>query len=223
MRVTMRTGVRLTALAALVAAAAACGTHRKLRITEVGAGVVELYLDEPTDHVIDLSRMEFAVAVSDPMAGPPTVTRFDLVGELRGGEFVVVFEEAGNTTGPGAASYTNFFGNSVNGISVPVGSLGIVDPARSYAMRVQGEYTISAFPFWVKHSADDVVTFGPRPRPTLGGTFTENGTRDTVERTVAVGLTRGRTIRRRVVSGVPQDTDSEADWRGDDEGFGQLE
>jgi hypothetical protein len=206
-----------------------CTAEWELKITEVGAGIVELHLNEAAgsqlvlaDHAIQFLSTDNSGATANESG------QLELIGSLGGGEFLVVFEVAGYTGAPVQQSFTTFTGSNVPGIAVAEGSFGAVDPARSYAYRLYGRRFRYIFPFFYTYDeTDDVVTFGPRPRPSLGGTYAEDGSLDQVVRTRAQGLSRGQTLRRRAptVNGVktPVDRDLEADWRADDESWGQAD
>ncbi len=216
---------RGSVLCPLVALLAGCTATRGLRITEVGVGVLELYLDEPPDHTLSLSDHVLEFKSVDPATGTTEVGSIELFGSLDGGKFMVVWEAPNHTGPPISASYTNFHQRSVDGIAVEPGALGVVDNARSYAYGVSASLYRYVFPFfYALDESDDVVTFGPRPRPSVGGAFAETGALDSVMRTLAQGIFRGRTVWRKApsVNGVntPQDNDTEADWREDDESFG---
>lgn len=217
------------ALIVVSAALAACIQARKLEISEVGAGRLELYLDEPANYSLRLAGQTLAWRAEDPSGANPALEgQIPLVDAIEGGQFVVVFEDSAAPPGATASSYTNFFNQSVRGIAVPTGALGPVDAARSYAFRVSGHEFRYVFPFfWAYDDTDDTVQFGPQPRPTLGGAWTKDDSLVNVVRTQASGLVRGRTLRRHTatVNGVktPIDRNLEADWRDDDESFGTAD
>jgi hypothetical protein len=215
----------IVVLVALAIVLSGCTATRGLRISEVGVGVLELYLDEPADHRLSLADHVLEFESVDPATGAREQGSFELVGSLRGGEFLVVWEEQGHMGAPYRAAYTNFWQQVVDGIAVAPGALGTVDNARSYAYRVKARRKRYVFPFfYAVDVSDDAVTFGPRPRPSLGGAFAENGALDAVTRSVAQSTQRGRTVWRKAPSvggvNIPQDGDTEADWREDDESFG---
>ncbi len=68
---------------------------------------------------------------------------------------------------------------------------------------------------------DDVVLFGPRPRPAIGGNFLEDGSlgNDSPEAAGSPQSQQG-TVSRRFPGGTAQDTDAEQDWRSRWESFG---
>ena len=217
--------VRLTALIFLTSVTA-CTTHRGLMLTEVGDGALELYLDESADRTLPLRHVDLRWKSHADGADPEEGT-VALTGEIRGGEYVVVWEKPGHTGVPSRENYTNFENQSVRGVAVAEGSFGAVDNARSYAFRIYQKRTVYVFPFFYRiERLDDVVTFGPRPRPEIGGTFSENGDLDEVERSAAVSTLRGQTVWRKLheVNGVdvPRDADLESDWRQDDESYGKA-
>jgi hypothetical protein len=208
-------------LVALACAGVACTQARQLKISEVGAGRLELYLLEDSSHHLDLGGQTLTWAALDS-TGALTSGQIPLVSGLDGGQFLVLWEDPQNSVGPATASYNNFFGQSVLGVSVPVDSLGPVDPLRSYSFRVHGRQFRYIFPFFYTYDeTDDEVRFGPTPRPSLGGQFSENGLLQPVERTPTSGRTRGKTLRRVApVNDIPVDRDREADWTPDDESWG---
>jgi hypothetical protein len=208
---------------------AGCAYDRALKITEIGPGRVELYLDEDPNQVLALHGQTLAWRATDPAGvNPPVDGQIDLIGEIRGGRFLIVFEDANYSGGPARSSYANFFNQSVEAIVVQGGALPLVDPARAYAYRVSGRNVLYVFPFFFAyHDADDTVRFGPSPRPNLGGDFTEDQSLVNVTLTEAVGIARGQTLRRHTatVNNVerPADRNLEGDWRDDDESYGTLD
>ncbi len=219
---------RVPLAASLALVLAGCTATRGLKLTEVGAGVIELYLDEPPGNRLALRDHVLQYATTDSMGGALVEGQVELIGSLAGGEFLVVYEEQGHTGPPVQQNYTNFFGQSVLGIVVAPGTLGVVDNARRYAFRVSARRTRYVFPFfYAVDETDDAVAFGARPRPAVGGEFAENGDLDQVMRSATQGATRGRTVRRKTIDvngvEVPRDRDLEQDWREDDESFGTAD
>jgi hypothetical protein len=223
---------------AAVLGASACTSQRELLITEVGVGVVELYLNEPADHRLALRDHTLTVDTLVPDPANPGVhvtetSSIELVGTLDGGRFVVVWEEPGHVGPPRIASYQNFFGQSVDGIAVAPGSLPRGDNALSYGVRVSARRYRYIFPFfYAQDRTDDLVTFGPRPRPVTGGDFLETGALDAVMRSTAIGLSEGESVWRKSstdpnapndpLRGIPRESDSEDDWRQREENFGMF-
>lgn len=218
----------LLALAPLAALAlCACTADRNLKITEIGTNAVELYLDEPADHTLVLSDQVLTIKSTAPDGSSPETKTFELFGTMHGGEFLVVWEDPNYTGVPTYSDYVNFFNRNVPGIMVEAGTLGTFDNTRCYSYRVHGSRYRYIFPFFYAiDETDDVVKFGPQPRPDVGGTFHEDGSLAGVERTAAQGLTPGRTVwhRTRMVDGVevPRDYDNEDDFREADENFGAI-
>lgn len=215
-------------LAALLALSslAACTADRGLKLTEVGVGVVELYLDEPSDKTLRLDDVELRWMSHGSGGSAPEQGTIELSGSIDGGDYLVLFEETGHTGPPARRSYTNYDNQGVPGMAVAVGTFGTVDNARSYAYRVYQKRYIYIFPFFYRiEEVDDVVTFGPTPRPAIGGAFLLNGDLDNVQRTPTSTI-RGQTVWRKTrnVNGVdvPRDTDTEENWRQDDESYGKA-
>jgi hypothetical protein len=218
---------RRCALVVVGLALAACTQSRGLKISEIGAGRVELYLNEPNTNALDLGGQTLDWQAVDPSGTNLSHSgSIDLGGSLDGEQFFVVFEQPGHTGVPTTEFYNNFNNQSVKGLEVAPTTLGPVDPALAYAFRVHGRQLRYIFPiFYTYDETDDTVRFGPRGRPNIGGTFTEDYSLDPVIRTQAVGLTKGRTIRRKTTQigtlDTPADRDLEADWQTDDESYGK--
>lgn len=180
-----------------------CGVHRKLKITEVEPNRVEILLAEPSSNSLALTRMKLKWISNDPMA--PEERRLTtgelnlaLAGSLRGGQFLVIFEDPEYHDLPVAV---NFHG-SIAGIKVKDGFFSGYGRTPSVSMSVEGEHDRS----YIKDKVSDVVRFGPRPRPNLSGTFNEDGSLDHVR---PLG---NRSISRAFSGHTPLDTDSESDW-----------
>ncbi len=241
----IRLRIARAALVLSLPALGACTAHRTLLISEVGFGAVELYLDEPADHTLDLSDQVLEVRTripdpANPMQDIPYVRTFELFGTLDGGEFLVIWEQPGRVGLPAYEQYFNADAEYVRAIAVEPGTLGpavvamdgtvevSVDNTRPYCFRVHGKHTRYVFPFFYAQDAtDDVVTFGPGPRPEIGGAFAETGALNAVLRTRNDGVVRGQSVWRKTrntQSGdVPKDADSEDDWRQDEESFGKVD
>jgi hypothetical protein len=239
-----RLGSFCAALVLVLPSLAGCTADRKLMISEVGFGVLELYLDEPPDHTLDLSDhvLEVRTRVPDPanpMQDVPYERSFELWGTLAGGQYLVIWEQPGRTGMPAYEQYENDDEEYVTAIAVEPGTLGpaalamdgtvqvSVDNTRPYSFRVHGKHTRYVFPFfYAQDVTDDVVTLGPRPRPEIGGAFTETGALDAVARRKAIGLTTGQSAWRKTRNtpggDVPKDGDTEDDWRQDDENLGRA-
>jgi hypothetical protein len=239
-----RLGIACATLALVLPSLAACTADRHLLISEVGFGAVELYLDEPADYTLDLSDQMLEVRTrvpdpSNPMQDIPYERSFELFGTLNGGEYLVIWEQPGRVGVPAYELYQNDDEEYVTAIAVEPGTLGpavmamggtvevSVDNTRPYSFRVHGKHTRYVFPFFYAYDVtDDTVTFGPGPRPEIGGAFTETGALNAVARRKAVGLTTGQSVWRKTrntpAGDVPKDADTEDDWRQDDENFGKV-
>lgn len=218
-------------------AATACTQQRKLHMTEIGNGVVELYLDEPNDHSLALSDTVLRwQSVDHNTAGSDAHGEIALWGTLDGGKYMVVWEDPNHAGAPVYADYTNFDLESITGIVVGPDALGAVDPARSYAYRLKGHHFRYIFPFFYTYDdTDDEVRFGPNPRPSLGGAFQEDGhlggnpndPNAVVERTKAAGQVKGKSLRPSTLplgsTSVPRDRDREIDWKNTNESYGHPE
>jgi hypothetical protein len=206
---------------------AACTVHRQLWISEVGAGRLELYLAEDPNASLDLAGHTLEWQANDP-SGVTSTGRIDLTGgTVPGGQYVVVWEGAGPTGAVTPSNFNNFHNQSVLGLETAPGALGPTDSNTAYAFRVHERHSRYVFPiFYETTETDDEVRFGPGTRPNLGGSFSEDHMAlDQVDRTAAVGLTKGRTIRRKTVANaanvdIPVDRNREADWQTDDESYG---
>ena len=192
----------------------------------MGAGRLELYLAEEPNNALDFAGHTLEWRSNDP-GGASSTGRIDLAGgALRGGQYLVVWEGGGPAGAVTPSTYTNFHNQSVLGLETAPGALGPVDSASSYAFRVHESHSRYVFPFfYVTQETDDEVRFGPGVRPNLGGQFSEEQMHPVVDRTPAVGVVKGRTIRRKTVQSpagvdVPVDRDREADWQTDDESWG---
>ncbi len=183
-----------------------CNVNRNLKVTEVAADRVELFLDEPADKELYLTGIKLKWISQDPNAQPVS-GEVDLgaAGPLHGRQFLVVFEDANYTDVPVAQAIGS---GTILGIKVRGGFFPGYITGTSVSMGVSGKNTRSVFfvPLYYHH-ADDVVRFGPRPRPLLAGAFNENGSLDNI------GPEGGRESVSRTFSGSdPTDSNSEADW-----------
>jgi hypothetical protein len=183
----------------------ACGVDRKLKITEVAPNTIELYLDEPSGNQLDLTNMKFKWVSQDPMAQPKSgEVDLGLAGTLQGGTFLMIFEGS-NYSGPPVAQN---FHNQIPGIKVKDNFFPGYGQNPSVSMSVDGKHyrTYIVFVPIYRDTVNDVVRFGPRPRPNLFGVFNEDGSLDGLR---PVGT---QSIGRAFSNGIPVDTDSEADW-----------
>jgi hypothetical protein len=219
----------LVAVPLALLALCGCTQNRKLWINEVGAQRLELYLDEPNGNALALHGQTLDWVALDPSGvNAPQSGSIDLSGSIPGGGFLVLFEDpSGPPGGSTPANVDDFFHRSRAGLAVAPDALGPTDSALGYAFRVHGHEFRYVFPFFYTYDdTDDTVRFGPRGRPNIGGTFTEDNSLQPVTRTPTMGQTKGRTIRRKTVGvgGVdsPVDRDREADWQTDDESWGSA-
>ena len=189
-------------------------TPRNLKITEVSADRVELFLVEPSTNVeLQLTHMKLRWISQDPNAQPVN-GELDLgwAGPLRGQQFLVIHEGA-NYAGPPVAEN---FRPTTPGIKVRNGFFpGYIDGTK-VSMSVDGRSPRGLF--LIRLTTDvvnDIVRFGPIPRPTLAGAFNEDGTLN------AIRPEGGRkSVSRRFSTSTPVDTNSEADWSLQDESIG---
>ena len=217
----------LVALSLVVAALCACTQQRKLWISEVGAQRLEVYLDEPTTNTLALAGQTLEWTALDPN-GATVSGSIRLSGQLAGGGLLVLFEDPTGPPGGSTPGFVDdFFHRSRAGLAVAPAALGPIDPALAYSFRVHGHKFRYVFPFFYTYDdTDDVVRFGPSPRPNNGGTFSEDNSLQPVDRTPTMGQTKGRTIRRKTNPNLqpdtPVDRDREADWQTDDESWGEV-
>jgi hypothetical protein len=182
-----------------------CGVHRKLKVTEVQPNQVEIFLDEPANNQLDLTNMKFKWISQDHPPAPapaaqPTSGEVDLgvAGTLGGGKFLMIFEDSNYTGDPVAQT----FPGQTAGIKVKNGFFPGYGQNPSVSMGVDGTHSRS----FVKDEVNDVVRFGPTPRPDLFGAFNEDGSLASVK-------PQGTQSVSRTFSGsTPVDTDSESDW-----------
>ena len=205
-------------LGLLVFTLAGCQKSRSLKITEIGANRVELFLDEPSDHSLNLHSIDFVWASQESApAGSPTPTpvratvSLGLAGSIQGQQYLVIFEDS-NYTGPPVAQ--EFF-RGKPGIKVRDSFFPGYGNDPGISMQVNGTHSGTAVLFVpTTETVNDVVRFGPRPRPELAGTFVEGGSLDRVK------PQGGRSVSRRFSSGSPVDTDNETDWSLQPESIG---
>jgi hypothetical protein len=186
---------------AVILCVVGCGVNRKLKLTEVQPNAIEVYLDEPSSHRLDLTNLKLTWAAKDA-ATPPTRGEINLGvgGTLDGGRFLIIWED---TNYIGAPVRQNFQ-PSVAGIKVPSGSFPPYGNTPGVSVRVAGKHYRSLF--LVRDQVSDVVRFGPMPRPDRFGAFTEDGS------LAAEKPSGNRSISRDFSAGAPVDTDSESDW-----------
>jgi hypothetical protein len=178
-----------------------CGVNRKLKITEVQPNQIELYLDEPTDHRLDLTNMKFKWATNKANASPASgEIDLGIAGEIRGGQFFLIYEYSGHTGGP---IVRNFQAN-IPGIAVEPGYFPGYSDEPGISMGVTGKHRRSVF--LIEDKVSDGVTFGAPPRPAAYSSFTEDHSLDG-EKPVT-----NTSINRRFNGAAPVDTNSESDW-----------
>ena len=183
-------------------------TPRNLKVTEVAAHQVELFLDEPSTNVeLGVDPLKLRWISQDPGA-QPVVGEVSLAGAgpLHGRQFLVVFEDP-NYMGPPVAQ--PFGTGTTLGLKVRGGTFPNYTTGTSASMSVFGRSPRGLF--WIRLTTDvveDIVSFGPSPRPRLPGEFDEDGTLDGVRpegnrESVSRSFSGGST---------PLDTDHESDW-----------
>lgn len=208
---------RVLCLTALGVLLTACTVNRQLLLTEVGLSAVELHLAEARTQVLGLSDIFLEYKNSSGATG-----RVALQGSIPGQGFLIVFEDPNHTGNPVPASYTNYYGRSVPGLMVPNGFFGNMQLGQSLSYRVSGRHfrlVALLFPVWDR--VDDVVLFGPRPRPAIGGAFTEDGSLgNDFPRPPASSQSPQDTVSRLFPNGVAQDGNQEQDWRSRPDSFG---
>lgn len=202
---------------------AGCSQRRGLLITEWFPEVVELYLDEPASESLDLSQFSLQVQARQDLIPnvdePDHRNQVDLLGTLSGGSYRVIFEESGYTGPPVASTYTDpVTTRQVPGIKVEEGFFGWNLGGASTSLRISGTTRGPgglAGLFYVRDFVDDVLRLGGRPRPSLGGGFTED-TPAPVPLPVPP-----QTLGRKWGPDGPLDNDLESDWRPGSRTFGE--
>jgi hypothetical protein len=198
-------------LAAIVLLAGCSGTEqRKLLVSEVGTNRIELYLDEATTRALTLGS-GYSLQITTATGTSSTVGLGAFNGNLRGGEFLIVWEDGNHTGPPVAAPFSGGLLGNVPGIKVESGVVGDIRNApgevrlKGSRNRVSGLLVI--FPLFTKDVVDDVVRFGlpSADRPSTGGTFAPNSTLGNPSGSVHLQRFWG--------ASAPIDTNSEADWQ----------
>ena len=184
------------ALVLLAPLALGCGVNRKLKITEVQPNQIELYLDEPSDNRLDLRNMKLKWATAQSTGE----INLGLAGEIRGGQYFMVYEH-GSHSGPPAAQN---FQTNIPGIVVQGGTFPGYSNEPGVSMGVTGKH-YRTFGL-IQDKVSDAVTFGTPPRPVAYGSFTEDRTLDDDK------PSGGTSISRRYSGSAPVDTDHESDW-----------
>jgi hypothetical protein len=189
----------------------ACERNRKLKVTEIGANRVEILLDEPFSNQLNLTNMKFRWTAKEPNAQATSgEVPLDIVGSLSGGTFLVIYEDAGYNGPPVSQPFHNSPGIKVeNGFFPGYGN----NPGVS--MQVDGTNSGTAVLFVpATDTVNDVVRFGPTPRPPLAGSFREDGS-------LTGEKPRGtESVSRQFSANGPVDTDSETDWARKPESIG---
>lgn len=180
-----------------------CATNRKLKVTEVMPNQVELLLDEPNPLILAGTKLKW---ISQDRQAQPVSGELDLgvAGTLQGGQFLEIFENSNYTGYPVAQTV----GTSTPGIKVRNDFFPSYGSTPSVSMSVEGSH-YGSYIFFVPTAQDlvnDVVRFGPRPRPTTSGEFLENGSLDAIK---PVG---GDSVSRKFMGRDAVDTDNESDW-----------
>lgn len=165
----------------------------QLLLTEVGLKAVELHLAEPSNNVLDLSDIFLEYRNSNGDTG-----RLELQGSTYGQGFLC----------------------SVPGLMVRNGFFGNMQLGQSLSYRVSGRHfrLVALFPVW--DEVDDVVRFGPRPCPAIGGAFVEDGSLGNDFPRPPAGNQAQETVSRLFPSAVAQDNNQEQDWRTRPDSFG---
>jgi hypothetical protein len=196
---------------------AGCQKPRNLKLTEIGTNRVEIFLDEPGDHSLNLASVNFTwISQDSPGASPrPAPTRGDvslgLVGSLQGQQYLVIFEDP-SYQGPPVAQD---FRTGTPGIKVRDSFFPGYGNDPGVSMNVNGSRSGTAVLFIpTTETVSDTLGFGDFRRPALAGTFRDGSALDGVK------PQGGRSISRRFSSGAPVDTDSGIDWSLQPESIG---
>jgi hypothetical protein len=186
---------------------AGCTVNYNLKVTEVWTNRVELYLDEPPDKVLNLHNKRLKWVTQEPGAQPVSgEVNLGLAGSMRGGQFLVIFEDPNYTGAPIAQD----FRPSTPGIKVRDNFFPGYGNDTGSSMGVEGEHTGTYILFVPgKLRVKDLVRFGHLPRPTLVGSF---GVFRETDSLATVKPTGGQSVSRSFSASRPVDTDSESDW-----------
>jgi hypothetical protein len=180
-----------------------CTTNRNLLITEIGKDKVELYLDEPAANLLALNDHRLIVTASDN-----THTELDLSvfgRSLKGGEFMMVWEDGGYGGDPIPENYPSGLAGVVPGIKVAPSFFNNMGNKDAAEVRVQGRHSRGS----VIDKTDDCVRFGDMAkRPQTGGSFVEDASPPLSMPRGSLPLERKWDTR----TGRPSDTDHESDW-----------
>ncbi len=192
----MRTVLLIISLGVITA----CTKNWPLQITEVGKYEVELRLDRPSSEALSLRGMTLTWEGQNGVVGTVDLGLFP--GTLVGGNFMIVWEDAGHSGAPEAARYSGGRNGYVDGIKVPAGFFNSIDTGAGM-VSVSGSRTNALV---VTHRVSDLVRFGSPTtnRPAGRGSFADTG--------VLGPPTGSAGPQRRWNSGSPVDTNSEDDW-----------
>jgi hypothetical protein len=184
-----------------------------LLITEWRPETVEIYLDEIPGRTLDLADYAIAVKAKVDLIRdvdePDYEARANLVGNISGGEFLILFEEFGYSGPPITGTFTDpRTGSPVPGIKLPENFFGWNRGGASTALRLSGQGRDGV--------VDDLMLIGDRPRPSLGGSFIEDtSSAMRLPLPPGPGGSQTRTLSRKWNSQHPVDNDKESDWRID--------
>jgi hypothetical protein len=202
-----------SARTALTFGVSASLTPRRLLITEWRPETVEIYLDEIPGRTLDLADYAIAVKAKVDLIRdvdePDYEARANLVGNISGGEFLILFEEFGYSGPPITGTFTDpRTGSPVPGIKLPENFFGWNRGGASTALRLSGQGRDGV--------VDDLMLIGDRPRPSLGGSFIEDtSSAMRLPLPPGPGGSQTRTLSRKWNSQHPVDNDKESDWRID--------
>lgn len=193
-----------------------CTKNRNLKVTEVLEDRVEIFLDEASNQQLALYGIKLKWVTKD---GPAAAVAGELdlsvwSDALLGQQFLVIFEDP-TYMGPPVAQPVL---RTRPGIKVSAGFFPDYRSTISVSMSVAGTNNQGlSFLTLYRHVANDLVRFGPSPRPPLAGTFLEDGT---LNDDWPQG-DQSKSVSRAFSGTTPLDTDSESDWslRDQSDGF----
>ncbi len=180
---------------------------------------VELYLDEPTSFSVDLSGMWLEVWARRGSTNGIYKVVVPLIGTMRGGEFLVIWEAYGYNGGAVREDYIDpGTGAQYPGIKVKFNLFGWYLGGMSTSLRIMGR---SGGDPRIRYTIDDVLKVGTIPRPDTprpdiaGGEFIDAAS------PLPLPHSSESLSRKWEGSGTPIDTDSENDWRVRPKSFGR--